>query len=72
MYPNKLNKIINLFESTQRTKDAGPSSNADNAKKQEPRQPTKFELDDVRKDEECTDTVGVYLYVDEGGKRTFA
>ena len=43
-------------------------SDADNAKNQEPRQTDKFDLVDVRKDEECTDTVGVYLHVDEDGK----
>jgi len=43
-------------------------SYADNAKKQEPREGEKFDLVDVRKDEECMDTVGVYLHVDEHGK----
>ena len=38
------------------------------AKKQEPREGEKFDLEDVRKDEECADTVGVYLHVDEKGK----
>ncbi|HEV2994721.1 MAG TPA: Fe-S metabolism protein SufE, partial [Chthoniobacterales bacterium] len=32
---------------------------------QEPREGEKFDLVDVRKDEECADTVGVYLLVDE-------
>src|SRR5207253_3582258 len=43
-------------------------SYADNARKQEPREGEQFELVDVRKDEECTDTVGVYLHVDNQGK----
>ena len=43
-------------------------SYADNAKNQEPRPDEKFDLEDVRKDEECADTVGVYLQVDEKGK----
>src|SRR5204863_541625 len=41
---------------------------ADNARKQEPREDEHFELVDVRKDEECTDTVGVDLHVDAEGK----
>ena len=41
---------------------------ADNAKKQEPREGENFDLVDVRKDEDCTDTVGVYLHVDENGR----
>src|SRR6476469_3673533 len=69
MYPSKLSKIINLFES--RPEDERREtlvSYADNAKKQEPRESEKFDLVDVRKDEECTDTVGVSLHLDEEGK----
>jgi cysteine desulfuration protein SufE len=53
MYPTKLNKIINLFESLP---------------EDERREGENFDLVDVRKDEECTDTVGVYLQVDENGR----
>src|SRR5207248_7081684 len=68
MYPTKLNKIINLFESLPEDERRETLvSYADNAKKQEPRESEKFDLVDVRKDEECTDTVGVYLQVDENG-----
>ena len=69
MYPTKLNKIINLFESLPEDERRETLvSYADNAKKQEPREGENFDLVDVRKDEECTDTVGVYLHVDENGK----
>src|SRR5712692_2947270 len=69
MYPSKLNKIINLFEALPEDERRETLvSYADNAKKQEPRAGEKFNLVDVRKDEECTDTVGVYLHVDETGK----
>src|SRR5437763_11902417 len=68
-YPAKLNKIINLFESLPEDERRETLvSYADSAKNQEPRRTEKFELVDVRKDEECTDTVGVYLHVDERGK----
>src|ERR1700676_5015855 len=69
MYPARLNKIINLFETLpeDERRDALVSY-ADNAKKQEPREGETFDLVDVRKDEECADTVGVYLHVDENGK----
>src|SRR5207245_1252051 len=43
-------------------------SHADNAKNAEPREREKFDLVDVRKAEECSDTVGVYLHVDENGR----
>jgi len=69
MYPVKLNKIINLFESLPEDERRETLvSYADNAKKQEPREGENFNLVDVRKDEECMDTVGVYLHVDENGK----
>ena len=68
-YPNKLNKIINLFETLPEDERRETLvSYADNAKKQEPHQGENFDLVDVRKDEECADTVGVYLQVDETGK----
>ncbi|MEY2479115.1 MAG: cysteine desulfuration protein SufE [Verrucomicrobiota bacterium] len=69
MYPEKLNKIINLFESLPEDERRETLvAYADNAKKQEPREGEKFDLEDVRKDEECADTVGVYLHVDLEGK----
>jgi cysteine desulfuration protein SufE len=69
VYPTKLGNIIKLFESLPEDERRETLvSYADNAKRQEPRQNDKFELVDVRKDEECADTVGVYLHVDEHGK----
>jgi cysteine desulfuration protein SufE len=69
MYPAKLNKIINLFESLPEDERRETLvSYADSAKKQEPRDAENFDLVDVRKDEECTDTVGVYLHVDKNGR----
>src|SRR5215212_6768395 len=69
MYPMKLDKIINLFESlAEDERREMLVSYADNAKRQVPREGENFDLVDVRKDEECTDTVGVYLHVDEVGK----
>jgi cysteine desulfuration protein SufE len=69
MYPAKLNKIINLFESLPEDERRETLvSYADNARRQEPRQGEQFDLVDVRKDEECADTVGVYLHVNENGR----
>jgi cysteine desulfuration protein SufE len=69
MYPGKLGKTIELFESLpEEERRETLVSYADSAKRQEPRQAENFDLVDVRKDEECTDTVGVYLHVDEQGK----
>lgn len=69
MYPSKLDKIIHLFETLPEDERRETLvSYADNAAKQEPREGEEFALKDVRKDEECADTVGVYLQVDEQGK----
>jgi len=69
MYPAKLDKIIHLFEMLPEDERRETLvSYADNAAKQQPRAGETFVLSDVRKDEECADTVGVYLQVDEEGK----
>jgi len=69
MYPSKLDKIIHLFEHLPEDERRETLvSYADNARKQEPREGEQFELTDIRKDEECADTVGVYLHVDTDGK----
>lgn len=69
LYPTKLKKIINLFESLPEDERRETLvSYSDSAKKQEPRPGEKFDLEDIRKDEECADTVGVYLQVDDQGK----
>jgi cysteine desulfuration protein SufE len=71
-YPPKLSNIISLFETLPEVERRETLvSYADSAKKQEPREGEKFELEDIRKDEECADTVGVYLHVDEQGKAHF-
>lgn len=68
-YPPKLDNIIQLFETLpEEERRETLVSYADNAKKQEPRAGEEFDLEDIRKDEECADTVGVYLHVDESGK----
>ena len=72
MYPPKLDKIIQLFEMLPEVERRETLvSYADSAKKQEPKPGEQFQLEDVRKDEECADTVGVYLHVDEQGKAHF-
>ncbi len=69
MYPPKLDNIINLFEHLPEDERRETLvSYADAAKKQEPRTDERFDLEDVRKDEECADTVGVYLHVTQDGK----
>ncbi len=72
MYPPKLAKIIDLFEMLPEVERRETLvSYAEGAGKQEPREGENFQLEDVRKDEECADTVGVYLQVDDEGKAHF-
>lgn len=40
---------------------------ADGAVRQAPQEGEVFDLEDVRKDEDCTDTVGIFLRVQDGG-----
>jgi len=63
--PPKLAAIIELFESLpEEEKRENLISYAEQAKKYEPRPGDTFALEDVRKDEECTDTVGIFLKAD--------
>src|ERR1700712_3015218 len=69
MYPPKLQSIIELFETLPEVERRETLVNyAESAPKQEPRPDEKFDLEDVRKDEECADKVGVYLRVDDEGR----
>ena len=72
VYPKALQAIISLFESLpDQEKREALISYADQARKWEPKKGETFDLEDVRKDEECTDTVGVFLRVGEEDKGTF-
>jgi cysteine desulfuration protein SufE len=73
MYPSGLQDIIELFEHLpEQERRENLIVMADSAKKQEPKDGEKFDLEDVRKDEECTDTVGVFLRTDDDDKAHFA
>ena len=68
-YPGGLDDIIELFEILPEVeKRETLITYAESADKYGPREGEEFELEDVRKDEECTDTVGIFLNHDaEGG-----
>jgi cysteine desulfuration protein SufE len=71
-YPPKLAAIIGLFESLpDEEKRENLIAYSEQAKKHEPRPGETFTLEDVRKDEECTDTVGVFLRLDEDQRAHF-
>lgn len=68
-YPPKLSTIISLFESLpEEEKRENLIAYADQAKRCAPKPEETFDLEDVRKDEECADTVGVFLKVDPDNK----
>lgn len=65
-YPAALQEIVDLFEALpEEGKRELLIDYADQAKAQEPRDGETFALEDVRKDEECTDTVGIFLQIDD-------
>jgi len=65
-YPPKLAAIVSLFEGLPDIeKRETLISYADQAEKFVPGSGETFDLEDVRKDEECTDTVGIFLKVGE-------
>lgn len=64
-YPPKLSEIIELFDVlSEDEKRENLIAFADQAVKCAPASDERFDLEDVRKDEECTDTVGVFLRID--------
>jgi cysteine desulfuration protein SufE len=64
-YPPRLRKIIDLFQTLpEEERREALISYAEQAKKWQPHPGEQFDLEDVRKDEECTDTVGVFLRVE--------
>jgi cysteine desulfuration protein SufE len=72
MYPAKLQAIIDLFESLpEEEKRENLIAYSEQAKRCEPKPGQEFDLEDVRKDEECTDTVGVFLKLDDEKKAHF-
>jgi cysteine desulfuration protein SufE len=71
-YPEKLSQIIHLFVSLpDAEKRESLISYATSAGKLGPHDGETFDLEDVRKDEECTDTVGVFLKVGPARDCTF-
>ena len=71
-YPQKLKEIVSLFEHLpEEEKRESLVSYSLTTKNYEPKDGEKFDLEDVRKDEECADTVGVFLRVDEEGRSHF-
>jgi cysteine desulfuration protein SufE len=70
-YPPALADIIALFEAlSEDEKRENLIAYADAAPACAPRAGETFPLEDVRKDEECTDTVGVFLRVDPSTRAT--
>lgn len=71
-YPGGLQTIINLFQALPEAERRETLiSYAEQAPKWAPRPGETFDLEDVRKDEECTDTVGVFLKVSPDKRAVF-
>jgi cysteine desulfuration protein SufE len=70
--PPGLSEIVDLFKHLPESERRELLVHyAESAKNCEPRPGESFDLEDVRKDEECTDTVGIHLRVDAEGKAHF-
>ncbi len=71
-YPGSLPEIIELFELLpEPERRDNLVAFAEGAPQWRPGEGETFDLEDVRKDEECTDEVGVFLRLDGDGKATF-
>ncbi|TDU73312.1 cysteine desulfuration protein SufE [Prosthecobacter fusiformis] len=72
-YPTALNEIIQLFEFLPEAERRDLLINYSEAVAGYARnEESCYDLEDVRKDEECTDTVGVFLRVDDAERVSFA
>ena len=71
-YPPALEKIVSFFESlTEEERRENLIAYAEQAKHHAPRRDEAFDFEDLRKDAECTDIVGIFLRVDRGGRAAF-
>ena len=72
-YPPALTELIEFFEFLPEAERRENIINfSDAAKAYQPKEGETFDLEDVHKDEECTDTVGVFLRVGEDDRVHFA
>lgn len=71
-YPPNLQKIVDLFSLlSEEERRETLITYADQSSRCAPKAGEEFDLEDVRKDEECTDTVGIFLQVAPDRKVTF-
>jgi cysteine desulfuration protein SufE len=72
-YPTALDELIAFFESLpEGERRENLIDLASQAASLSPKQGERFDLEDVRKDAECTDTVGVHVRVNADGHAHFA
>jgi cysteine desulfuration protein SufE len=72
MYPARLAKIVAFFEPlAEIERRENLLAYAERAKRCEPRAGETFTIEDVRKDAECTDTVGIFIRIDAEGRVHF-
>ncbi|MCB1228503.1 MAG: SufE family protein [Verrucomicrobiales bacterium] len=72
-YPSALQELIDFFEGlSEGERRENLIGLAENASSFRPEPGESFDLTDVRKDQGCTDTVGLFLRVEAGGRVHFA
>jgi cysteine desulfuration protein SufE len=71
MIPARLRQTVELFASlAEEERRENLIACAEQARRCTPREGEIFDLEDVRKDEECTDTVGIFLRLGADGRLT--
>ena len=71
-FPAKLEEILELFEGLpEMERREMLITFAENAHQHEPVDGQAFDIEDVRKDDECTDEVGIYLNVNDAEEASF-
>ena len=71
MIPARLRQTVELFASlAEEERRENLIACAEQARRCAPREGEIFDLEDVRKDEECTDTVGIFLRLGADGRLT--
>lgn len=72
-YPAALDELISFFEALpEGERRENLIDLAAQAASHAPKDGERYGLEDVRKDAECTDTVGIHLRLDDGGRAQFA
>lgn len=73
MYPPELQRLVDHFESlSEAERREGLIDLAEQCARYAPKPEVSFQFEDVRKDAECSDTVGIHIHLDDTRRVHFA